>query len=194
MSILTILFSLLLWGAVHSLLASLTFKALLADTVGKSAMRGYRLFYNGFSLLSFLPILYLTRTLPDAPLYSVPAPISYVMLVGQGFGLILLIVGVLQTDTLSFIGLSQVFTEEKPSILVTKGLYRLVRHPLYTAGLMVLWLSPTVTVNSFTLYLGATIYILVGAYFEERKLLREFGQAYAEYKSKTPMLIPGLKF
>ena len=194
MSILTILFSLLLWGAVHSLLASLTFKALLADTVGKSAMRGYRLFYNGFSLLSFLPILYLTRTLPDAPLYSVPAPISYVMLVGQGFGLILLIVGVLQTDTLSFIGLSQLFTEEKPSILVTKGLYRLVRHPLYTAGLMVLWLSPTVTVNSFTLYLGATIYILVGAYFEERKLLREFGQAYAEYKSKTPMLIPGLKF
>ena len=194
MSILTILFSLLLWGAVHSLLASLTFKALLADTVGKSAMRGYRLFYNGFSLLSFLPILYLTRTLPDAPLYSVPAPISYVMLVGQGFGLILLIVGVLQTDTLSFIGLSQLFTEEKPSILVTKGLYHLVRHPLYTAGLMVLWLSPTVSVNSFTLYLGATVYILIGAYFEERKLLREFGQAYAEYKSKTPMLIPGLKF
>ena len=115
------------------------------------------------------------------------------MLAGQGFGLILLIVGVLQTDTLSFIGLSQLFAEEKPSALVTKGLYRLVRHPLYTAGLMILWLSPQVTVNSFTLYLGATVYILVGAYFEERKLLREFGQAYEDYKSKTPMLIPGLK-
>ena len=194
MSIFYILFSLLLWGVVHSLLASLTFKALLADTIGKSMMRGYRLFYNAFSFLTFLPILYLVRTLPDAPLYSVPAPISYVMLVGQGLGLILLIVGVLQTDTLSFIGLSQLFTEEKSSALVTKGLYRLVRHPLYTAGLMVLWLSPTVSVNSFTLYIGATVYILVGAYFEERKLLREFGQAYAEYKSKTPMLIPGLKF
>ena len=193
MSILTILFSLLLWGVVHSLLASLTFKALLADTVGKSMMRGYRLFYNAFSFLTFLPILYLVRTLPDAPLYSVPAPISYVMLVGQGLGLILLIVGVLQTDTLSFIGLSQLFTEEKSSALVTKGLYRLVRHPLYTAGLMILWLSPTVSVNSFTLYIGATVYILVGAYFEERKLLREFGAAYAEYKSKTPMLIPWLK-
>ena len=194
MSIFYILFSLLLWGVVHSLLASLTFKALLADTIGKSMMRGYRLFYNAFSFLTFLPILYLVRTLPDAPLYSVPAPISYVMLVGQGLGLILLIVGVLQTDTLSFIGLSQLFTEEKSSALVTKGLYRLVRHPLYTAGLIVLWLSPTVSVNSFTLYIGATVYILVGAYFEERKLLREFGQAYAEYQSKTPMLIPGLKF
>jgi protein-S-isoprenylcysteine O-methyltransferase Ste14 len=44
------------------------------------------------------------------------------------------------------------------------------------------------------MYIGATVYILVGAYFEERKLLREFGAAYAEYKSKTPMLIPWLKF
>lgn len=193
MSIFTILFSLLLWGAVHSLLASSTFKALLADTIGKSAMRGYRLFYNGFSFLSFLPILYLVGTLPDAPLYSVSAPFSYGMILGQGIGVILLVIGVLQTDTLSFIGLSQLFTEEKPSALVTKGLYRLVRHPLYTAGLMILWLSPSVSVNSFTLYVGATIYILVGAYFEERKLLREFGPAYAEYKSKTPMLIPGLR-
>lgn len=194
MSILTIIFSLLLWGGIHSLIASLTFKALLADTVGKSVMRGYRLFYNAFSFLTFLPILYLVTILPDAPLYSVPAPFSYVMFLGQGLGLVLLIVGVLQTDTLSFIGLSQLFAEEKSSALVTKGLYRLVRHPLYTAGLMILWFSPKVTVNSFTLYVGATIYILVGAYFEERKLLREFGQAYAEYKSKTPMLIPGLKF
>ena len=193
MSIFYILLSLLLWGGIHSILASLTFKSLLGDTVGKSMMRGYRLFYNAFSFLTFLPILYLVQTLPDAPLYAVSAPISYVMLLGQGLGLILLIVGVLQTDTLSFIGLSQLFTEEKSSALVTKGLYRLVRHPLYTAGLMILWLSPTVSVNSFTLYVGATIYILVGAYFEERKLLREFGQAYAEYKSKIPMLIPGLK-
>ena len=103
MSILTIILSLLLWGGIHSLLASLTFKSLLADTVGKSAMRGYRLFYNAFSFLTFLPILYLARTLPDAPLYSVPAPISYVMLVGQGLGLILLIVGgmvlLVATDT-----------------------------------------------------------------------------------------------
>jgi protein-S-isoprenylcysteine O-methyltransferase Ste14 len=59
--------------------------------------------------------------------------------------------------------------------------------------LLLLWCSPSVSVNSFTLYLGATIYILVGAYFEERKLLREFGQAYAEYKAKTPMLLPGPK-
>jgi len=106
---------------------------------------------------------------------------------------VLLILGVLQTDTLSFVGLRQLVEEEKPAKFVTGGLYRLVRHPLYTAGLLFLWLSPQVTVNSFTLYAAVTIYILIGAYFEERKLLREFGEAYADYRSRTPMLIPWLK-
>jgi methanethiol S-methyltransferase len=193
MNIFYILFSLLLWGVIHSLLASNTFKAWLTNLLGKSLMRGYRLFYNLFSLLSFLPILWLVATLPDAPLYSIPAPISYAMFLGQELAALLLLVGVLQTDTLSFIGLRQLFEEGKPAKFVTSGLYRLVRHPLYTAGLLFLWLSPQVTVNSFTLYVGATVYILIGAYFEERKLVREFGAVYAEYKSKTPMLIPWLK-
>jgi protein-S-isoprenylcysteine O-methyltransferase Ste14 len=194
MSILYITLSLLLWGFLHSLLASLRFKSFLANLLGKSLMRGYRLFYNIFAFVSFLPILWLVATLPDAPLYSVPAPVSYVMLLGQGIGMVLLLVGVLQTDTLAFLGLRQLVMEEKPAGLVTNGLYRLVRHPLYTAGMLILWLSPQVTVNSFTMYVGATVYILIGAYFEERKLLREFGTAYADYKSRTPMLIPWLKF
>lgn len=194
MNIYYILLSLLLWGVIHSLLASNTFKTWLTNLLGKSLMRGYRLFYNVFSLVSFLPVLYLVATLPDAPLYSVPAPISYAMILGQGVAAVLLIIGVLQTDTLAFVGLRQLAEEEKPAKFVTNGLYRLVRHPLYTAGLLFLWLSPQVTVNSFTLYVAATIYILIGAYFEERKLMREFGTAYAEYKSRTPMLIPWLKF
>jgi protein-S-isoprenylcysteine O-methyltransferase Ste14 len=193
MNILYILLSLLLWGAIHSLLASNAFKAWLTRLLGQRLMRGYRLFYNAFSLLSFLPILYLVAVLSDALLYSVPAPISYAMVLGQGVAAILLLVGVLQTDTLSFIGLRQLIQEESPAKFVTNGLYRLVRHPLYTSGLLFLWLSPQVTVNSFTLYVGATIYILIGAYFEERKLMREFGAAYTEYKSKTPMLIPWWK-
>jgi protein-S-isoprenylcysteine O-methyltransferase Ste14 len=47
------------------------------------------------------------------------------------------------------------------------------------------------TLNSFIVYLALTVYILIGIIFEERKLLREFGQEYADYRSVTPMLIPG---
>jgi protein-S-isoprenylcysteine O-methyltransferase Ste14 len=190
MSIFTILLSLLLWGAIHSLLASLSFKSFLTKTFGNTLMRGYRLFYNVFSFFTFLPVLYLVATLPDSTLYSIPAPISYGMLLGQGVAAALLVVGVLQTDTLYFVGLRQLIEEEKPAQFVTGGLYRFVRHPLYSAGLLFLWLSPQVTLNSLTLYIAATIYIFIGAYFEERKLVREFGEVYREYQSRTPMLVP----
>jgi len=195
MSVLKIILAVAVWGLVHSLLASLLAKDTFRVWLGKGFMRVYRLAYNAFSVISFAPILWWTATLPNAPLYQVPAPWSYVMWTGQGLSALMLLVGVLQTDTLSFVGLSQLFEEkEKPSSLVTRGLYRYMRHPLYTAGLLFLWLTPSVSINSLTLYIASTLYILAGIYFEERKLLREFGAAYAEYRRSAPMLIPGLKF
>jgi len=133
--------------------------------------------------------------LSDRVLYQIPAPWVYLSLAGQIVALVLLIVGVLQTDTLSFVGLRQLFEgKERPSKMVTQGLYRWVRHPLYTAALLFIWLTPVMSENILVVIISATIYIFVGAWFEERKLEREFGAAYAEYKTVTPMLIPGLVF
>jgi methanethiol S-methyltransferase len=182
------------WGVVHSFTASLGFKNILHRSFGDGFMRWYRLLYNVFSVISFAPILYLMYVLPDRNLYQAPSPWSYLMLAGQGFSALLLVIAVLQTDALSFAGLRQLFEQEKPGKLVTKGFYRFIRHPLYTFGLLFLWLTPKVSVNTFIVYASFTVYILVGAYFEERKLLREFGQEYEDYKSTTPMLVPFLKF
>ncbi len=187
-----LIFAIALWGFVHSLLASLGFKKLMCRTLGDGFMKLYRLLYNFFAVISILPVLYLMLVLPDRPLYRVPAPWNYLVLAGQGISLILLFAAALQTDVLSFVGLRQLIAGEEKSDLVTKGLYRLVRHPLYTFSLGILWLSPSVSVNSFIVYASFTIYILIGIFFEERKLLREFGQDYANYRAVTPMLIPGL--
>jgi len=186
--------AIVIWGVVHSITASIAFKESMQRMFGNGFMRLYRLLYNVFAFVSFLPVLYIVGKTPGSELYKVPSPWSGLMFVGQGIAVLLLVVAVLQTDTLSFVGLRQVFEEEKPSRLVTKGLYKIVRHPLYTFGLLSLWLSPTVSQGSFVFYLFLTMYIFAGAYFEERKLLREFGQEYADYKSVTPMLVPGLKF
>jgi protein-S-isoprenylcysteine O-methyltransferase Ste14 len=157
-------------------------------------MKFYRFFYNIFAVISILPVLYLMVVLPDRTLYQVPSPWSYLMRAGQVLSAVLLFVAVLQTDVLSFVGLRQLIDEEKKGDLVISGLYRFVRHPLYTFSLGILWLSPSMTVNSFIVCASLTVYILIGIIFEERKLLREFGQQYADYKSITPMLIPGMKF
>lgn len=188
-----ILLSLALWGVVHSILASHFAKDMIQGFLGQDGMRLYRLGYNIFSVISFAPVLYLVATLEDQPLYKVPAPWSYLMLGVQALSVLLLGIAFLQTDSLSFIGLRQLFEEEKPGQLVTRGLYKLVRHPLYTFSLFFIWFTPTMSLNSLVFYLGVTVYVLVGAYFEERKLLRDFGEAYAGYKLKTPFLIPGLK-
>jgi protein-S-isoprenylcysteine O-methyltransferase Ste14 len=189
-----LILSVAIWGVAHSLMASLKFKEFLRRVLGNGGMKFYRLFYNIFSVLSIAPVFYLMIALPDRAFYQIPAPWNYFFLAGSGLSTLFLFVAVLQTDVLSFVGLRQLFEETQPGKLVTKGFYRMVRHPLYTFGLLALWLSSSVTVNSFVVYLGLTIYILVGIYFEERKLLREFGQAYVDYQSVTPMLIPGLKF
>jgi protein-S-isoprenylcysteine O-methyltransferase Ste14 len=188
MSIMILLIALALWGFVHSILASNFAK----DMLGSASF--YRLGYNIFAAISFAPILYLMATLPDRSVYQVSAPGRTLMRGGQLLAVLMLFIAFLQTDSLSFVGLRQLFETTGSSQLVTRGLYRIVRHPLYTFGLLFIWLTPTVSQNSLTVYIGATLYTLTGAYFEERKLLREFGDSYAEYKKKTPMLIPGLAF
>ena len=195
MSLIFLLGACAAWGLIHSLLASLAFKDFFRKTMGDDFMRGYRLGYNIFSVVSLMPVLWLMWILPNRILYIIPAPWKYLMLVGQGIAVFLLLYGVLQTDILSFVGLKQlVMPDPRPGALVTRGLYRFVRHPLYSAGLLVLWLTVAMTMNQLVVYICATIYIFVGAYFEERKLLREYGAAYAEYKSITPMIAPGLIF
>jgi len=185
----------LIWGVVHSVLASMGAKDWVQRLLGEAGVRFYRIAYNLFSVISFLPILWLMVVLPDQMLYQIPAPWMYLFLAGQFAAVVLLVIGVLQTDTLSFVGLRQLFEgEERSSQLIKHGLYRWVRHPLYTAGLLIIWLTPVVRQNFLIIFVAATVYIIVGAIFEERKLEREFGAAYAEYKDSTPMLIPGLNF
>ncbi|MBI3161453.1 MAG: isoprenylcysteine carboxylmethyltransferase family protein [Chloroflexi bacterium] len=191
MSIVILLAALAVWGLLHSFLASHLAKDLFPLKIG--GVNFYRLAYNMFAGVGFLFVLYLMTALPDREIYAVPAPWRYLMFGGQVLAVSMLLVAFLQADWLSLSGLRQLLGEKKSTgVFVSRGLYRVVRHPLYTAGLMFIWLSPSMSVNSIAVYIGATIYILVGVSFEERRLLREFGDTYADYKRKTPMLIPRL--
>jgi len=189
-----LILAIVLCGTAHSLLASTGIKDLLRHAFGNGFMKFYRLLYNIYAVISILPVYYLMVTLPDRNLYQISAPYNYLMRVGQGASIFFLFVAIFQTDLLSFAGLRQLFEEEKTGSLITGGLYHFVRHPLYTFSLLILWFSPSMSLNSFIVYSALTLYVLIGIIFEERKLFREFGQQYEEYRSVTPMLIPGLNF
>jgi protein-S-isoprenylcysteine O-methyltransferase Ste14 len=187
-----ILLAVFIYGLLHSILASLWAKAQARHWFGPVADRWFRLLYNFLAVVLLLPVLLLPVLLPDKQIYSIPYPWRLVNHTIQALAIVMLIIGVKQTGVSSFAGLRQLFAPEDlhPPRLVVNGLYRYMRHPLYTAGLLFIWLTPTMTCNLLALYIGLTIYILVGAYFEERKLLREFGEEYRVYQAKTPMFIP----
>ena len=112
------------------------------------------------------------------------------MIAGQVFFASCLLVAVFQFGILFFIGLRQLADQSHTRKLVTSGLYTYVRHPFYSFFLLFLWLTPVMTTSLLIVYLGLTLYIHIGIFFEERKLMREFGQQYAEYRAVTPMLFP----
>jgi protein-S-isoprenylcysteine O-methyltransferase Ste14 len=183
------------YGLVHSWLASLQAKELARKLLGVSIMEQfYRLAYNIFGVLSFLPVLVLPVLLPDQLLYRIPMPWLLLTFVIQGLAALTIFIGVMQTGPLDFAGLRQLFQlpDDRPPGLVTRGLYRYVRHPLYSAGIVFLWFSPQMSVNLVALFFGLSAYLVIGALFEERKLVHQYGQAYLDYRRTTPMLIPGL--
>ena len=71
-----------------------------------------------------------------------------------------------------------------------KGPYRLVRHPLYLCMILMIWSCPDLTWDRVLFNVLWTVWIVIASMLEERDLVAEFGDAYLEYQSRVPMLVP----
>lgn len=193
-----ILLTCALYGIVHSILASHTVKAWAARHMGGTVYRRYyRLFFVIMAVVTVLPPLAMVALLPDKPIYAIPAPWVYLTLLVQGIALVGILIGLMQTGVFRFLGLEQLTHPDsvppQPEKLVMHGLYRWVRHPLYTFSFLLLWLVPAMSWNILALNLGFSAYLLIGTFFEERKLVKQFGETYLAYRLRTPRIVPGLK-
>lgn len=185
----------IVWAGMHSLLASLRVKRWARRAFGVSVDRWYRIFYVLFALGSFAPILLLFFILPDRGLYVVPMPWCWLMMLVQLVGAAGAAAAILQTDAFRFVGLAQMLVgqPEESGPLQVRGLYCYVRHPSYFFSLIVIWLTPVMTVNLLALYVLFTLYFYFGSMYEESRLVTEFGAAYKEYQRHVPRLIPRLR-
>jgi protein-S-isoprenylcysteine O-methyltransferase Ste14 len=187
-----LLIATILYFIVHSLTASNHSKTLTRKWFGSGADRWYRLVYNLWAGISFSPILWLLWVLPDKTLYKIPIPWVFLTTGIQLIGVAIILIGILQTGALSFFGIQQLTgTKGSPdSPLITNGLYAFTRHPLYTGGLLIIWATPVMSINILTLFIIFSAYLVVGAGFEEKRMVFAFGDKYRKYQTKVPMLIP----
>jgi protein-S-isoprenylcysteine O-methyltransferase Ste14 len=74
--------------------------------------------------------------------------------------------------------------------LTIRGPYRWVRHPLYTAMLLLIWSHPELTADRLLFNVAWTTWIVVGTILEERDLVSVFGAEYRRYQRHVHMLIP----
>jgi len=83
----------------------------------------------------------------------------------------------------------------KEQSLVTSGPYRFIRHPIYTAFLLILGSTLFISANWFVglAWIGMTLIEVASRIgFEENLMLEYFGDQYREYMKRTGRLLPRL--
>jgi methanethiol S-methyltransferase len=186
----------LLWlsfGTVHSFLAARAVKASLTGLLGG----GYRLAYNIFAAIHIGAVmvagrLFLASGAEQYPFEGIPAMALNAALV---LGVIVLIAALLEYDLGRFSGFTQLragreggnITEDEP--LVFTGLHQYVRHPLYSGAFLLLF-SGSWNEFSFATAVWGSLYLVIGTWFEERKLVRLYGEAYRHYRRQVPAFFP----
>jgi protein-S-isoprenylcysteine O-methyltransferase Ste14 len=83
---------------------------------------------------------------------------------------------------------------EKTQSLVTVGVFRYIRHPMYAALLTLAWgaFLKDVSLATVALIAGASVFLLLTALQDEAECLRYFGEPYREYMRRTKRFVPFL--
>jgi len=81
---------------------------------------------------------------------------------------------------------------EKTTELVTTGLFRYIRHPLYSSLLLLAWgvFFKQPSWRNGLLAALAFLFLTLTARIEEQENIAYFGEAYQSYRSKTKQFIP----
>jgi protein-S-isoprenylcysteine O-methyltransferase Ste14 len=193
-----VLIAMLIFGLIHSILAGREIKTAFQRRFGDRACHGlYRIVYNGVTVMTLIPIAYLIVFAETRQVWQFDLRWELPLMIVQGIGLVGLVVSLLQIDLGRFLGTAQLRAYLSgaplplpPEPLQTSGLYAIVRHPLYLFSLLTIWPVTTMTDTYLGFCIGATLYFVIGSWYEERRLIGAFGDDYRAYQRRIPWLIP----
>jgi len=181
------------WGLyffLHSLLVASSVKEFIKGSLGLG-QRAQRLAYSFISTVGVLALLFYNGLLGGRKLLPETDIMQFLSLFLAAGGVLMVRAAFKSYSLSSFLGLQ----EEKQGSFQSSGILAYVRHPLYTATILIVlgffvYDSRPATLLSM---LCTFIYLPIGIYLEEKKLVKEFGDTYLKYRRNVPMLIPSFK-
>ncbi len=196
--VLIIILGFTLFALSHSVLASFKIKRKLADRFG-SFMAYYRLFYNIISVVSFAALIWLLPK-PDVIIYDLGFPFDLIIVIFQFSSLIGIFWAFRYISSREFLGINQVLRKwrgnydekqlDERMTLVIEGPFKYMRHPiLFFSGLFLI-LRPVMSLFYLTCLICIILYIYIGSFYEEKRLIEKFGDQYINYKKEVPGFFP----
>jgi protein-S-isoprenylcysteine O-methyltransferase Ste14 len=192
--LLTILW--ILWCTIHSLLISLLVTTYLEIKLGIQ-YRFYRLFYNFISIVTLIPILLYSHRVQGALIYTWEGNLIIIQFILFMFAFILFLTGARKYDIMQFLGIRQIQSGRSHAPLTDSdkidmtGVLGVTRHPWYLGAIILIWVfNKDIYLSTLIINIILTIYLIVGTYLEERKLLAICGERYRNYQEKVSMLLP----
>ena len=183
---------LLLFGVQHSIMARQSFKRVWTKVTPKAVERSTYV----LATTAVLVALYFYWTPMPAIVWEIREPLWAITLTALFFaGFALVLLSTFLIDHFELFGLAQVWRAfsgkaEAPPAFRTPMFYKGVRHPLYLGFLIAFWATPTMTAGHLLFAAIWTGYIFVAIGYEERDLVRLFGDQYRQYMARVPMILP----
>jgi len=176
----------IIYFAIHSVLAADSIKDIFRNILhGK--FRFYRIFYSLISTAGLLGLLFLNAMISGELLLNPQGLVRYLSLMLATLGVIIVTRAFKEHDAASFIGIRQ--EEMKFS---RSGILNHMRHPIYSGTILIVigffLFTPTTATLISTVCIF--VYLPIGIYLEEKKLIHLFGDQYLRYKREVPSLIP----
>jgi len=180
---------LILFGLQHTLMARTGFKRWFASVFPKSLTRSV---YILLTCLTLGLLIWFWQPIP-LTIYDYRNSLAGDILLGMYYlGWAVGLLSSFEIDHFELFGIRQVFSPKKSPTDQLKApfFYRLVRHPNYLGWILIHWMTPMLTIGHLLFAAGITAYIYIGLVFEERDLIKHFGDQYLAYKKVTPKLNP----
>lgn len=184
-----------LFGVQHSFMARKSFKQWLVRWIPKPAMRSLYVLCASLALIwlfwQWRPIGGSVWGFSEGWLFLGLQALFWI-----GWAMVFL--STFLIDHFDLFGLRQVYLylrarTYKPVAFKKPVVYRYTRHPLMLSILIAFWSTPQMSVDHFLFAAGMSFYILIGIRFEEKDLIKAYGESYRRYRQRVAMLFPWRK-